>query len=84
MFKPSSRADDGFDQDLEKQGGRPTLAPFGKLEELETKLGTLLSSHIQEIKSLRENLAAEENQKRLSSATGMCFVCFVGMLDTKV
>jgi hypothetical protein len=83
MFKPSSNR---FDHDLEKQGGRPTLAAFGKLEELETKLGTLLSSHIQEIKSLRESLAAGENdkvQKRESSATGMCFVCFVGLFDTE-
>lgn len=46
---------------------------FGKLEELETKLGTLLTTHIQEIKLLREAGENDKVQKRLSSATGMCF-----------
>lgn len=57
---------------------------FRKLEELETNLGTLLSSHIQEIRSFRESLAAEEHNKRLSSATSMRFVSSVGMLNTEM
>ncbi|KAF8715301.1 hypothetical protein AX14_012627 [Amanita brunnescens Koide BX004] len=71
MFK-SSKADDQnhFEKDLEKQAGSPEHSQvFRKLEELETNLGTLLSSHIQEIRSFRESLAAEEHDKRLSSAT---------------
>ncbi len=57
---------------------------FRKLEALETKLGTLLGSHIQEIKSLGESLTAggfekgknekKEEARRLSNASGMSSV----------
>lgn len=71
------------DSDSDSSGYFSVPDVFQKLEALETKLGTLLSSHIQEIKSLGESLTAggfekgKKEARRLSNATGMGSVHFV-------